>query len=120
MNRWRLLGVVFIMCCTLRLSAAVIGIDFGSNWIKMAVIRDNGFNIVLDSASQRKVSNAVSFGDDDRYFGPDAERLVSALAFIVSRILMIHSAHTGCEKSGISLCLYCSIAWQTVWSSPCS
>ncbi|KAL6061580.1 Hypoxia up-regulated protein 1 [Balamuthia mandrillaris] len=54
----------------------VLGLDFGSQWIKMSVIRANNFEIILDPMSRRKISNSVAFNDGDRYFGADAERMV--------------------------------------------
>lgn len=71
----------FVFCCCLGLSYAVIGIDFGSKWIKMSVIRGNEFAVILDAASQRKTTNTVSFERGERFFGPDAERLVIFLHY---------------------------------------
>ena len=68
-----------VLCCCIGISAGVIGIDFGSRWIKMSVIRGNEFAVILDAASARKIVNAVSFSDGDRFFGIDAERMVQKL-----------------------------------------
>lgn len=52
----------------------VIGIDFGSQFIKVAY---QPFNrppdIVLDPSGKRKIDNAVFFGEDQRVFGNNAE-----------------------------------------------
>jgi molecular chaperone DnaK (HSP70) len=43
----------------------VIGIDFGSEWIKLAVVqRSAGVQIVLNEATKRKSPNALMFGNE--------------------------------------------------------
>ena len=43
----------------------VLGIDFGSEWIKLAVVqRSAGVQIVLNEASKRKSPNAIGFGPE--------------------------------------------------------
>ena len=65
---------IFFLLFFIHLSYSyVIGIDFGSQFIKVAY---QPFNkppdIVLDPSGKRKVDNAVFFGDDQRVFGNNA------------------------------------------------
>lgn len=51
----------------------VVGIDFGSEWIKLAVVqRSAGVQIVLNEATKRKSPNALMFGQEQREFGDTA------------------------------------------------
>lgn len=57
-------------------SAAVIGIDFGSEFVKVASVQPGKtFHIVLDEQSQRKVPHVVTFDDNQRHFGNGATSL---------------------------------------------
>lgn len=91
--------LLFVLCCV-GVSYALIGIDFGSRWIKMSVIRGNEFAVILDAASQRKSINAVSFEYGERYFGPDAERLVCVELIVDTRLTF---PSTGIKKSFASI-----------------
>ena len=53
-------------------AANVVGIDFGSEWIKAAYIKSGektGVAIVLDPASARKFPNTMAFTSSERFFG---------------------------------------------------
>lgn len=51
----------------------VIGIDFGSQYVKVAYQPFNKLpDIVLDPSGKRKIDNAVFFGDEQRVFGNNA------------------------------------------------
>ena len=66
----------------------VLGIDFGSEWIKLAVVqRSAGVQIVLNEASKRKSPNAVAFNPEDRSFG-DTAMVKPHLAFTHTRELL--------------------------------
>lgn len=66
----------------------VVGIDFGSEWIKLAVVqRSAGVQIILDEASKRKSPNAVAFGAEQRDFG-DTAMVKPHLAFTHTRELL--------------------------------
>eukprot|EP01084_Bolivina_argentea_P026884 49987_1 len=59
-------------------SAAVLGIDFGTNRIKVAaVVPGKSFEIVLDEASKRSHPSLVVFDDDVRQYGTSASSLVT-------------------------------------------
>jgi len=66
----------------------VLGIDFGSEWIKLAVVqRSAGVQIVLNEASKRKSPNAIGFGPEARDFG-DTAMVKPHLAFTHTRELL--------------------------------
>jgi len=56
--------------------AAVMGIDFGSEFIKVASVKPGTpFHIVVDEQSKRKVPAVVAFDQGERYFGNGAVQL---------------------------------------------
>ena len=54
---------------------ALMGVDFGSDTVKVATIKNSEFSIVLNEASQRKTKNALGFDGDVRIFGAMADNL---------------------------------------------
>lgn len=69
--RLLLLANVCVSVC-----ATVIGVDFGSDWLKIAVIRPGGvLETVLNRESKRKTHNLLTFRDGIRFFGSDAASL---------------------------------------------
>ena len=73
-----LLGLcVALLGVSLPLSAQVVGIDLGSEFIKVASVRrSDGIEIVLNEQTRRKTPNYVGFRGKDRYIGEDAKNLV--------------------------------------------
>ncbi len=73
-------------------SAALIVIDFGTMFIKVAILRPGlPFDLVTDFSSKRKTPNAVAFDGDIRYFGGEADTLKSMSPgshFMFSRLLL--------------------------------
>lgn len=58
---------------------AVLGIDFGSQFLKMALVKPGTpFDIVTDEHSKRKLPTIVGFLPKERLFGNGAMALVSA------------------------------------------
>lgn len=73
-----------VLCCVLSVflfscytSAIVVGIDFGSQWYKIAMIKPGSFDIVLNEQSSRKTHTLVGWNRGERFFGSDAFNLVS-------------------------------------------
>jgi molecular chaperone DnaK (HSP70) len=61
-----------LLFCVSTHAANVVGIDFGSEWIKAAYIKSGektGVSIVLDPASARKFPNTMAFSSSERFFG---------------------------------------------------
>ena len=61
-----------LLLCACTQAANVVGIDFGSEWIKAAYIKSGektGVAIVLDPASARKFPNTMAFANNERFFG---------------------------------------------------
>jgi len=71
-SSWSPLG----MMSSRPVEAAVIGIDFGSEFIKVALVKPGtGPHIVVDEMSKRKVPAVVAFCDGERHFGNGAMQL---------------------------------------------
>ncbi|KAJ3441195.1 hypoxia up-regulated protein [Anaeramoeba flamelloides] len=68
------ISIIFLSLLTLFTEGAVLGIDFGSESLKVAV-KDQGkqLQIVLNSASQRKTRSSIAFVEGERFFGKEAE-----------------------------------------------
>jgi len=65
--------LIFLINCTI---GAVLGIDFGSEYIKVAIVAPGApFKIVLDEMSKRKIPSVVAFDSDVRQYGNGATSL---------------------------------------------
>ncbi|KAJ3238030.1 Hypoxia up-regulated protein 1 [Chytriomyces hyalinus] len=60
-------------------AASVIGIDFGSDWFKVSIVKAgvHQVDIVLNRESKRKTDAVVTIRDGIRYFGTDAVALTT-------------------------------------------
>ncbi|KAJ1535719.1 Chitin synthase, class 2, partial [Nowakowskiella sp. JEL0078] len=57
-------------------SASVIGIDYGTDWFKVSIVKSGvPLDIVLNSESKRKSNSIVTIRDGIRHFGNDAVNL---------------------------------------------
>jgi hypoxia up-regulated 1 len=64
--------------CTVPVDAAVISIDYGTDWFKVGLVKPGiPFDIVLNAESKRKTQSAITIRGDDRAFGSEALSLVS-------------------------------------------
>jgi len=54
---------------------ALMGVDLGSNEVKIATIKNAEFSIVLNEASKRKSINALGFDGEERLFGEGASSM---------------------------------------------
>lgn len=52
--------------------SAVLGIDLGTQFFKVAYIKTGGFDLVLNEASKRKTSTSVAFSEGERSVGDTA------------------------------------------------
>jgi hypoxia up-regulated 1 len=60
--------------------ATVIGIDFGTDFLKVSVIKPGGnIQTVLNRESKRKTVNQLTIRDSIRYYGVEAQSLVLLL-----------------------------------------
>ena len=65
---------------TLTVSASLLAIDYGSEWIKASLIKPGvPFDVLLNRDSKRKIQSSVAWKGDERLFGSDAFNLVSVL-----------------------------------------
>jgi hypoxia up-regulated 1 len=72
---WQLLILSFFTILT---QSAVLGIDFGSNFVKVALVAPgHPFEIALDVTSKRKSPAIVGFDAGERRFGNEANSLVT-------------------------------------------
>ena len=59
--------------------AAILAIDYGSDWIKASLMKPGlPFDVLLNKDSKRKIQSSVAWKRDDRLFGSDAANLVRA------------------------------------------
>lgn len=66
-------------------SAAILAIDYGTEWIKASLMKPGvPFDVLLNRDSKRKIQSSVAWKGDDRLFGSDAFNIVSE-RFILSR-----------------------------------
>jgi len=68
---------VFVVACAQHCAHAqsLMGVDLGSNEVKVATLKNSEFSIVLNEASKRKSVNALGFDGEERIFGEAAANL---------------------------------------------
>lgn len=70
----RLVTLLSAVC--LLAQATVIGVDFGTHWLKISIIKPGGLlETVLNRESKRKTENMITIRDGIRYFGFDSVSL---------------------------------------------
>lgn len=72
-----LLRVILVGCVAAGAGAAILGIDLGSQWMKVALVKPGvPFQIVTNTASKRKTATMVGFGsENERIYAGDAENV---------------------------------------------
>lgn len=84
--------LVFLTVFLRATSAVVVGIDFGTDLLKTAIVKPGfPFETVTDFNSRRLTPSAVAFYDGDRLFGDDAINIANKkpdLAFIYLKTLI--------------------------------
>ena len=92
----------FLLCLLLCLTtftqnafAAILAIDYGSEWIKASLMSPGvPFDVLLDRNSKRKIQSTVGWKKEDRLFGSDAFNIVNVP-------LTFRSVHlTKCRQGG--------------------
>lgn len=70
--------VLILALSAVRVQSAVLGIDYGSQWIKAAVLRPGFFDVVENEVNNRKTAAALSFSkqDNERILGKTALRVL--------------------------------------------
>jgi hypoxia up-regulated 1 len=77
-STWRLVALAALVVAGSVSGAAVIGIDFSSAFVKVAVAKPRSpFEIVINPQSKRKTPAALGFYRSERLFGADAESLLA-------------------------------------------
>jgi len=67
-----LVAVAFMAAPGSAQKSAVLGIDLGTQFFKVAYIKTGGFDLVLNEASKRKTSSSVAFSEGERSVGDTA------------------------------------------------
>ncbi|KAJ4481128.1 Hsp70 protein-domain-containing protein [Lentinula aciculospora] len=74
---WHLLSLFLLGLPSANL-AAVLAIDYGSDWIKASLMKPGvPFDVLLNKDSKRKIQSSVGWKRDDRLFGGDAFNMAS-------------------------------------------
>ncbi|KAJ3743119.1 Hsp70 protein-domain-containing protein [Lentinula detonsa] len=77
LNFWHLLSLFLLGFPSVSL-AAVLAIDYGSDWIKASLMKPGvPFDVLLNKDSKRKIQSSVGWKRDDRLFGGDAFNMAS-------------------------------------------
>ena len=69
-----LLAALVLLCCASAASAAVLGIDYGSEYVKVSIVAPGRtpISIVINEISKRKSTAAVAFTGGDRWLAEEA------------------------------------------------
>lgn len=76
---WRNAVLALSLLTILHLAnSSLIGIDFGTDWIEVALVKPRTFEVVLNEQSSRKTPAAVTFSrNGDLLLGTDAKNLIT-------------------------------------------
>lgn len=71
--------IVFLLCSILpSIQAAVMSIDYGTEWFKVGLIKPGmPLDVALNKDSKRKTQSVVTFRNNERIYGSDAISLVN-------------------------------------------
>ena len=73
---WHFLSLLFLGLPSISF-AAVLAIDYGSDWIKASLMKPGvPFDVLLNKDSKRKIQSSVAWKRDDRLFGTEAFNMV--------------------------------------------
>ena len=74
MGRYLLAAVALLLCCATAVHAAVLGIDYGSEYVKVSIVAPGRtpISIVINEISKRKSTAAVAFTGGDRWLAEEA------------------------------------------------
>ena len=76
--------------------SAVLSIDYGADWFKVALVKPGvPLDVVLNTESKRKTEAVVTFKGSERYFGSNGANLVFYALFYVSNLVIkrLHDIH---------------------------
>jgi len=72
------LGLILLSNISIRVNAAVMGIDYGAQWFKVALVKPGvPLDLVLNRESKRKTPSNICIRDGVRLYGTEANNLVS-------------------------------------------
>jgi len=74
LGRYLLAAVALLLCCATAVHAAVLGIDYGSEYVKVSIVAPGRtpISIVINEISKRKSTAAVAFTGGDRWLAEEA------------------------------------------------
>lgn len=107
-SRWLCLLVytVVLLCTIIPIThAAVMSIDYGTEWFKVGLIKPGmPLDVALNKDSKRKTQSVVTIRHDERIYGGDAVSLVSTFFFLLGKFIMLTmSSILGWQISSINL-----------------
>jgi len=76
-RRWSVLLLLLVAALFAQNSDAAFGIDYGSQWFKIAVVRAGSIETLLNDVSKRKTPTVFAFDNLDRIFGEPAINLAT-------------------------------------------
>lgn len=98
--------------------AAILAIDYGTDWTKASLMKPGiPFDVLLNKDSKRKIHSSVGWNRDDRLFGSDAFNIVRMLyapfihTFLTMSLyrlpdsLRTHSHHSNISSAASSLAI---------------
>lgn len=65
-----------LFCNFANVESFVMGIDFGTEWFKVAIVKPKMFEVVLNEQSARKTAASIAFQKGDLVIGTEAKNLV--------------------------------------------
>jgi len=71
---------LFLALLTSQVQAAVLAIDYGSDWMKASVPKPGSrgaLDVLLNTDSKRKIQSVVAWNKEERLFGTDGFNMVS-------------------------------------------
>jgi hypoxia up-regulated 1 len=69
-------GLALVLLFAAPALSAVVGLDLGSEFFKVVLVKPGSMDVALNEASGRKTPTAIGFTEDERLYGEPATTLV--------------------------------------------
>jgi len=80
------LGLILLSNLSIRVNAAVMAIDYGAQWFKVALVKPGvPLDLVLNRESKRKTPSNICIRDGIRIYGNEANNLVSIKHILINK-----------------------------------
>jgi hypoxia up-regulated 1 len=77
---------LLLALCYTTVQGVVMGIDFGSEWMKVALVGPGFFDVILNEHSSRKTISTVGFYNGEMFVGLDAQNKVRLLSVLLCNL----------------------------------